>query len=75
MPKSRFSAASLPNLSAGEHTDWIETGLILRKGDVRSSWFVRTIVGTSRRKYRLGAYPAMGLAEARQSGPGTAGTA
>src|SRR5262249_59696431 len=69
MPKVRMSPPWLGELDLTDDVEWIDTeqrGLVLRVRRGRLVWFVRYVFEAQARRYRLGEYPSVGLAEARR---------
>jgi hypothetical protein len=58
---TRFTALGIPKLTKGRHTDG--TGLYMAVGVNRRTWYT---VGRGIGEQRLGHWPAMGIAEARE---------
>jgi integrase len=69
-PKKVWTDLGIAKFGVGEHTDPTTDGLIMlvRPGarGLRRSWIYRAVIGGKRQKLGLGAYPAIGLAEARK---------
>ena len=64
--KKKLTAIGIPTLPEGEYVDAHTPGLILRVGANRRTWEYRYRQGGKRYRDRLGYYPIVGLAEARQ---------
>src|SRR4051812_20458703 len=67
MPQKKLSAVTVPRLAEGEWWDALLPGLILRVGKKRRSWSVRYHSNGSYPRKRLGHFPAMELAAARDA--------
>jgi hypothetical protein len=67
MPTKKLTAVVVPSLTPGEYWDKILPGLILRVGARRRTWQYRVRSGETYRRIPLGHFPAMELAEARES--------
>jgi integrase len=68
--KKGWTDLGVGKFGVGEHTDPATDGLIMlvRPGarGLRRSWIYRAVIGGKRQKLGLGAYPATGLAQARE---------
>jgi integrase len=67
MPTKKLTALSIPILAPGEWYDAVLPGLIMRVGKNRRTWQFRYHAGGSYHRKPLGHFPAMELAEARDS--------
>jgi integrase len=76
-PTKTWTDLGIGKFGPGEHTDPYTDGLIMlvRPGarGLRRSWIYRAVIGGRRQKLGLGAYPAVGLAQARQEARTAAG--
>ncbi len=78
MAKMRMTPTWLAALdwdANGEWNDLQQPGLVLRVRQGRASWFVRYLFRGEARRFRLGAYPDLGLATARKLAAGARGRA
>ena len=67
MPQKKLTALAIPTLAPGEWYDAVLPGLILRVGVKRRTWQFRYHAGGSYHRKPLGHFPAMELAEARDT--------
>jgi integrase len=65
--KKKLTALAIPTLPEGDYPDAYCPGLLLRVGANRRTWVFRYRQGGKRHRDRLGYFPAMGLAEAREA--------
>ena len=65
--KKKLTALAIPTLPEGQYPDALTPGLILRVGKNRRTWECRYRKGGKRHADRIGYFPAMGLAEARET--------
>ena len=63
----RILNTNINSLSAGTHFDSQCTGLVLRVGKNKRSWQMRARVNGSLHQEKLGVYPAMSIADARDA--------
>src|SRR5262245_61606990 len=65
--KKKLTALAIPSLPKGQYPDALMPGLNLRVGARRKTWEVRYRKSGKRHADRIGYFPAMGLAEARET--------
>jgi integrase len=65
--RKKLTALAIPTLPPGEHPDPLTPGLILRVGANRRTWVCRYRQGGKRHRVVVGYYPAVRLADARET--------
>lgn len=65
--KTKLIPGRLASMAEGDYLDELLPNLMFRVGKNRRTWAVRCVIGGSRKTIRLGHFPQLGLAAARQA--------